>query len=280
MSALPDGTVGSVTTDDHEFMPVKSADRTLDVLEALASGTAGLAELSARLKIPKSSLHSILRTLTHRGWVDADATRTTYSLGMNALLIGSSYVDQDPTVFRTTEVLDRIAAQTSETVHLARLELPDVVYLAKRESTHPLRMFSAIGRRLPAHATALGKAMLAELPDDTIRRIMPEELPASTAYTITSREALIDHLAQVREQGYAVDAQEAGLGMRCFAVVLPFQSPGRDAISCSVPLARLDDEKEQSIIELLLNTREQLSHQFGGRRISSHQGDPSAEHHR
>ena len=172
-------------SDEHEFVPVKSADRTLDVLEALASGASSLSELSARLGIPKSSLHSILRTLDHRGWVDADASRSTYSLGMNALLIGSSYVDQDPTVIRTSEALDRLAAETGETVHLARLELPDVVYLAKRESTHPLRMFSAIGRRLPAHSTALGKAMLAELPDETVRRLLPERLAAATDHTIT-----------------------------------------------------------------------------------------------
>ena len=256
-------------SDEHEFVPVKSADRTLDVLEALASGASSLSELSARLGIPKSSLHSILRTLDHRGWVDADASRSTYSLGMNALLIGSSYVDQDPTVIRTSEALDRLAAETGETVHLARLELPDVVYLAKRESTHPLRMFSAIGRRLPAHSTALGKAMLAELPDETVRRLLPERLAAATDHTITSREELIEHLAEIRRQGYAIDAEEAGLGMRCFAIVLPFGHPSKDAISCSAPTARLDETRERAIIESLLETRDQLSRQFGGRRITT-----------
>lgn len=256
-------------SDEHGFVPVKSADRTLDVLEALASGASNLSDLSARLGIPKSSLHSILRTLDHRRWVDADASRSTYSLGMNALLIGASYVDQDSTVIRTSEALDHVAAETGETVHLARLELPDVVYLAKRESTHPLRMFSAIGRRLPAHSTALGKAMLAELPDEAVRRLLPERLDAATAHTITSREKLIEHLAEVRRQGYAIDAEEAGLGMRCIAVVLPFRDPSKDAISCSTPTARLDDTRERKIIETLLTTRDQLSRQFGGRRITT-----------
>jgi DNA-binding IclR family transcriptional regulator len=255
-----------ISIEEHEFVPVKSADRTLEILESLASGGAGLAELATRLGIPKSSLHSILRTLEHRGWVEADANRSHYRLGMSALLIGSSYVDQDPTVIRTSDTMDALAAETGETVHLARLEAPDVVYMAKRESVHPLRMFSAIGRRLPAHATALGKAMLAELPDATIRQLLPENLPGTTAHTITSRTELIDHLALVREQGYAIDAEEAGIGMRCFAVTLPFQSPSKDAISCSVPLARLDDEKEHAIVELLLTARDTMSRQFGGRR--------------
>lgn len=255
-----------ITTEEADFIPVKSADRTLEILESLASGGSTLAELSTRLRIPKSSLHSILRTLEHRGWVETDASRSAYRLGMSALLIGSSYVDQDPTVLRTSDIMDSLAADTGETVHLARLEAPDVVYMAKRESLHPLRMFSAIGRRLPAHATALGKAMLAELPDDTVRRLLPADLPRSTPFTITSRDQLIDELAQVRELGYAVDAQEAGIGLRCFAVTLPFASPSKDAVSCSAPIARLDDDKEQEIIGLLLAARETLGRQFGARR--------------
>lgn len=256
----------SGSIEESDFVPVKSADRTLDVLEALAGGASSLAELAQRLGIPKSSLHSILRTLDHRGWVETDSARTSYSLGMNALLIGASYVDQDPTVLRTSDTMDRLAADTGETIHLARLELPDVVYLAKRESVHPLRMFSAIGRRLPAHATALGKIALAELSDDALRTLLPPTLSGTTEHTITSRDELISHLDEVRRAGYAVDAEEAGIGMRCFAVTLPFQSPSKDAISCSVPLARLDAEKEQEIIGLLLDARDRLSHQVGNRR--------------
>jgi DNA-binding IclR family transcriptional regulator len=258
-----------ISVDDQDFVPVKSADRTLEILEALAGGGSSLAELASLLSIPKSSLHSILRTMEHRGWVETDSRRSHYRLGMSALLIGSSYVDQDPTVIRTSDIMDSLAADTGETVHLARLEAPDVVYMAKRESVHPLRMFSAIGRRLPAHATALGKVMLAELPDATVRSLLPARLQGTTAHTITSRDELIEHLAEVRAQGYAIDAEEAGIGMRCFAVTLPFQSPAKDAISCSVPVARLDAEKEQAIIDLLFTARDTLSRQFGGRRLTA-----------
>jgi DNA-binding IclR family transcriptional regulator len=251
--------------EEIEFTPVKSADRTIDVLEALAGGASSLAELASRLRIPKSSLHSILRTLEHRGWVDADPTRSTYSLGLSALLIGASYVDRDPVVVLTSDIMDKLAADTGETVHLARLEFPDVVYLAKRESIHPLRMFSAIGRRLPAHATALGKVSLAQLTDASLAKLLPEQLPAVTQHTITTRDDLVEHLHEVRDTGWAIDAEEAGIGMRCFAVALPFQTPSKDAISCSVPIARLDAAKEQKIVELLLEARDQLAHQFDRR---------------
>ncbi len=250
---------------DADFVPVKSADRTLDVLESLAAGPASLAELSPRLGVPKSSLHSILRTMEKRGWVEVDATRTSYRLGMSALLIGSSYVDRDPTVMRTSDVMDQLAARTGETIHLARLEGSDVVYMAKRESAHPLRMFSAIGRRLPAHATALGKVLLAELPDDRVRDVLPDDLPPATPRSITDRESFIHHLGVVRTDGFAIDDEEASIGLRCFAVALPFASPAKDAISCSIPVARLDRDREREIVDLLFDAVRQLTPQFAPR---------------
>lgn len=252
----------------QDFAPVKSADRALHVLEYLSrNGSAGLVELTRSLGIPKSSLHSILRTLEHRGWIETDATRSEFRLGMNALLTGASYVDQDIVVARTSDVLDTIAAITGETVHLGRLEGDDVVYMAKRESSHPLRMFSAIGRRLPAHATALGKAMLAELDDAKVLTTVTSPLLKITDHTIGTPEELVDRLAVVRADGYAIDDEEAALGLRCFAVALPFTSPSRDAISCSVPFARLDDARQQQIIDLLLETRNKLARQANGRRL-------------
>lgn len=253
---------------DQEFVPVKSADRTLEVLEHLAAkGSVSLVEMSRTLGIPKSSLHSLLRTLEYRGWAESDPTRSSYSLGMNALLTGASYVDQDLVVSRTSESLDTLAAATGETVHLGRLEGTDVVYMAKRESRHPLRMFSAIGRRLPAHATALGKVMLAELDDDRVTGLMVDPLPSITVHTITTKGELVKRLDVVRSNGYAIDDEEACIGLRCFAVALPFTSPSKDAISCSVPYARLDDDREKEIIELLLDTKNNLARQFSGRRF-------------
>lgn len=244
--------------DEREFVPVKSADRTLEVLESLATGGASLAELSARLGIPKSSLHSILRTIESRGWVETDASRSHYRLGVSALLMASSFIDHDPTVRRTSRILDALAHDTGETVHLARLELPDVVYIAKREAAQPTRTPSAIGRRLPAHSTALGKAMLAELPDHAVHALLPAELPGATPHTIRSRDALVEHLSDVRAQGYAVDAEEAGMGMRCYAVTVPSRHPARDAISCSVPTDRLDPRRERAILDRLFAARESL----------------------
>lgn len=222
---------------------VKSADRTVEVLELLARAAdpMTLSEIHRELAYPKSSLFVLLRTLVGRGWVETDRRGTGYSIGVRALLVGTSYLDQDPVISAATRVLDELRAEVNETVHLARLDGADVVYLASRESAHHLRLTSRVGRRLPAHATSLGKALLAQRPDADVLALLPDPLPAITANTRTDRPGLLADLAATRERGYAAERGENTAGLGCFAVALAYRSPAIDAISCSVPFARLDD---------------------------------------
>ncbi|MEO3746192.1 IclR family transcriptional regulator [Plantactinospora sp. B5E13] len=235
------------------FQPVKSAGRTLDVLEALAGSPQrrSLVELARALEIPKSSLHGILRTMIQRGWVEVDATGTRFGLGVRALQVGAAYLEADDATGLLAGVLDGLASQFGETVHLGRLDGPHVVYLAKRESTHPLRLYSAIGRQLPAHATALGKVLLAERPDEAVDRLLSWPLPALTRHTVTDPDQLHAELATVRDRGYAVDREENTEGIVCFAMAVPLHTPAVDAISLSVPTSRLGPESEQRIVTAL-----------------------------
>lgn len=242
------------------FQPVKSAGRALDILEALAEGSPrrSLGELARDLGIPKSSLHSILKTMVQRRWVETDESGLRFGLGVRSLLVGASYVDTDDVVVRAQPVLDWLSHEMGEAVHLGRLDGPDVVYLAKRESSHPLRLFSAIGRRLPAHATALGKALLACRTADEVHATLPSPLPALNDRTIVDGDELDRHLAGIRERGYAVDNEENTKGIRCFAVALRLEDPPQDALSFSIPLPRLDPAREARVIELLLHAQERL----------------------
>ncbi|MFS8480013.1 MAG: IclR family transcriptional regulator [Micromonosporaceae bacterium] len=242
------------------FQPVKSADRALEVLEALAASPdqPSLVDLSRTLGIPKSSLHGILRTLSRRGWVESDPTGTRFRLGMRALQVGAAYLDSDDTVGLLGTILDDLARQFGETVHLGRLDGAYVVYLAKRESVHPLRLYSAIGRRLPAHATALGKALLAERPDDVVDQLLTYPLAALTPHTVTDRDALLADLAAVRANGYAVDREESTAGVVCIAMALPLRTPALDAISLSVPVTRLDADGEQRIVGALRRAADEV----------------------
>lgn len=239
---------------------VKSAARTVDVLEVLGGlegQPASLRELTERMDVPRSSLYALLRTLVNRGWVRTDATGTRYAIGVRALLVGTSYLDGDPRLAAARPHLDALAEELGETVHFARLDGADVVYLATRESRHYLRPFSRVGRRLPASVTSLGKAILAERPDSDLEQMLPADLPALTEHTL-DRPGLLADLAAVRERGYAVDDEEGTIGLRCFGMALRYETPVRDAISCSAPVARLDPGTERAIVEALGRTRAAL----------------------
>ena len=247
-------------TGGNDFPAVKSAARTLEVLERLAAAPERptLGQLARDLGIPKSSLRAILQTLEGRGWVEADATGTRFGLGVRALLVGAAYVDTDDVVAVAAGVLDHLATTFGETVHLARLDGADIVYLAKRESRHSLRLFSAIGRRLPAFTTALGKALLAERSGEEVRTGLPHPLPRLTPNTIADLDRLDRELALTRTRGYAVDNEENTEGIRCLAVALPRTDPPVDAISLSIPVVRLSEERERQMVAELLQAREAL----------------------
>lgn len=245
---------------DGAYRPVKSAYRALDVLEAMSRGPATLAELSRMLEIPKSSLHGLMRTLTERGWVATTPEGTRFRLGLRALQAGSAFVAEDDVVGRVAPSLDRLAALTGETVQQARLDGGEVVYLAKRDSPHPVRMISEIGSRLPAHATALGKALLADRDDASVQRLLAPPYVALTPRTITTWEALAADLARTREGGYAVDDCEAADGLCCFGVVVPRSNsaPATDAISVSVPVFRLHEGRAEELATALLEEQARL----------------------
>jgi DNA-binding IclR family transcriptional regulator len=243
--------------EQQTFTPVKSSERTLAILEHLArqQDGASLGELSKELGVPKSSLHALLRTMQQREWVQADRAGVRFRLGVRSVLVGASYVESDEVVDLTRDILDDLADALGETVHLGRLDGPDIVYLAKRESHHPLRLFSAVGRRLPAHATALGKAILAMRSPEDVSKLLPSELRTLTSNTITNHAWLTDELVKTRERGYALDDQENTEGIRCVAVPLLHRDVVRDAISCSVPIVRLEDGAQERLVAALQDAR-------------------------
>jgi DNA-binding IclR family transcriptional regulator len=239
---------------------VKSAARTVDVLEVLGSldgQPISLRGLAERMDVPRSSLYALLQTLVNRGWVRTDATGSLYAIGVRALLVGTSYIDGDPRLTAAKPHLDALAEEVGETVHFARLDGADVVYLATRESRHYLRPFSRVGRRLPACVTSLGKAILAERTDSDVEKLLPSGLPALTEQTL-DRPALLADLAAIRERGYAVDNEEGTVGLRCVGMALRYGTPVVDAISCSAPVARLTPETESAIISALGRARDAI----------------------
>ncbi|WP_306321686.1 MULTISPECIES: IclR family transcriptional regulator [unclassified Streptomyces] len=237
---------------------VKSAARTVDLLDVLAARgdrPARLQELADELGVPRSSMYALLQTLIARGWVRTDVTGSLYGIGIRALLTGTSYLDTDPYVRAVRPYLDEASQTLGETVHLGRLDGFDVAYLATRESHEYLRTISRVGRRLPAHVGALGKALLAERPDD---ELPPGPYERSTERTHTTREALAADLAVIRRRGHSVDREEGVTGLVGFGFALRYAAPAHDAISCSVPVARLSPEREERIVAVMNEARARI----------------------
>ncbi|MEU8934755.1 IclR family transcriptional regulator [Streptomyces sp. NPDC048409] len=237
---------------------VKSAARTVELLELLAARgdrPARLQELADELGVPRSSMYALLQTLIARGWVRTDTTGSLYGVGIRTLLTGTTYLDSDPRVRLVRPYLDEASQKLGETVHLARLDGRDVVYLATRESHEYLRTISRVGRRLPAHAAALGKALLAQYPDEDL----PEgPYEALTPRTRTTREALAADLAEVRARGHAIDREEAVTGITGFGFALRYDTPAQDAVSCSVPVTRLTPDHEDRIVAVMREVRARI----------------------
>ncbi|MFJ7073206.1 IclR family transcriptional regulator [Streptomyces sp. NPDC098781] len=249
---------------------VKSAARTVELLELLAARgdrPARLQELADELAVPRSSMYALLQTLIARGWVRTDVTGSLYGIGIHALLTGTSYLDSDPRVRLVRPYLDEASDALGETIHMGRLDGRDVAYLATRESHEYLRTISRVGRRLPAHAGALGKALLAERPDGDL----PDgPYQALTPNSRTTPAALAEDLAEVRARGWSVDREEGVTGIVGFGFALRYDTPAQDAISCSVPVARLSAEHEDRIVAVMREIRAKIEATVPGGRGTVH----------
>lgn len=247
--------------DAESAAGVKSARRTVELLEAFGSNHAwlSLTDLHLQTGIPRSSLHGLLRTLRDVGWIEADDAGTRFRLGVRALICGTAYVERDPVMPFATEALEMVREQTGFTAHYARLCGTEVVYLETRESRTSEHLVSRVGRTLSAHATSLGKALLAELADDELTALLPATLPAFTESTITSREVLRAELAVARERGFATEREQGTLGVACAAAAVPYRIPATDAMSCSMPTDKVNEKELLRVGTLLSEVSHDLS---------------------
>ncbi len=252
----------------------RAVDRVLDILETLSEEPAGLSlsELARRLRVPKGSLHPLVRRLLARGYLTRDGGRPgsgraggALRLGMRLWSVGAAYLDQVDLVAVARPVMRRLADSLNESVQLAVLDGIHNVYVAREDSDQPVQLVSHVGRRLYAHATGLGKALLAGLPDDEVRRRFGAgSLPQFTPHTLATVDELCEELARVRARGYATDDEEYTPGIRCIAVPI-YDRTGAvvAAMSVSVPTFRFSERLRERALTLLPAAAEEISAALG-----------------
>jgi DNA-binding IclR family transcriptional regulator len=160
-----------------------------------------------------------------------------------------------------------VAAACDEAVHVAVLDGADVVYLVKVDSTHPVRMVSAVGRRLPAHCTAVGKILLSALDKAGLDAVLTKgTLPGMTPESITDPDRLRTHLESVRAEGVAVDIGESDIAMRCVAAAIRDHSGATiAAMSVSAPIIRWTPQAHVEWTSLVRDGAATLSARMGHR---------------
>lgn len=240
---------------------VKSSERTFDVLEILRERNgARVTEVADELDLAKSTVHRYLATLRKREYVVKEGDE--YAVGLRFLELGQTARYRKPIYELAEPVVEDLAAETEERAVFLIEEHGQAVYVHRATGEHAVRASPGPGERVPIHATAAGKAILAYLPERRVREILDRRgLPARTQNTITSRNELREELERVREHGYAINQEENVRGVR--AVGVPIRPNDRvvGALSISGPIQRMQEKEgrdQQNLLNLLLGSANEL----------------------
>lgn len=246
---------------------VQVLDRALAALEVLASraGDCSLAELCVALKLHKSTVHRLMMVLEQHRLVDKNPETGRYRLGLKLFEFGTKAIAALDLRSHSRPYLSRLQQEIQETVHFCILDDGQVLYLEKVEPERSVRMACTVGSRAPAYCTAVGKAMLAELPDAEVSNIVRRwGLKSVTENTITTAAALKAELRAVRSRGYAIDNEEKEEGLRCIGAAVRGHS-GKlfAAISVSGPAFRVTKERIPEISRAVMRAAGELSAELG-----------------
>jgi len=217
--------------------------RVIHVLEAVAheKNSLNLAEIAKKTKSPKTSLFPIVHTLLKNKYLQSN--NGSYSLGVKTIELGVNFLNQNNAMEEIRKIIHSLAETCLETCHLGILDKGYVLYLYKEDSKEPIRMYSSIGKHLPAYGTAVGKALLSGCTAEELRLFYPNGLQSLTKNTITDFNELDRQLEDVRSTGYAYEQEESNPMIHCIGVPLKKDGKVVAAISVAIPTFRITPEK-------------------------------------
>jgi DNA-binding IclR family transcriptional regulator len=250
-----------------ELAKVPALERALAALEILSESKHGfsISEMARRLGVPKSSIHLILTTLERRGYLLKNPQSRRYSMGLK--LVGLARMALDGLQLRQQAIpfLLSLAAKTGLTVHMGVLESGEAVLIERIECPGLVKLNTWVGQRMHVNCTALGKALIAFLPEEEFKRtIQPRRLIKHNQNTISSMAKLREELNRVRLLGYAVDDEEEEVGVRCVGAPI-FDHHGRVAAALSVAgtTVQIPAGEVEGLARLVQDTAGKISQELG-----------------
>jgi IclR family transcriptional regulator, KDG regulon repressor len=246
---------------------INSVHRALTIVDLFTEKRTAwkLSEISRELDLNKSTVHGLLRTLMHHGYVAQDPESEKYKLGLRFAEKGN-LVMADLDVRRIARpYLEEITAKYGDATHLAVLDEGEAVYIEKMEGHSAIGMYSRVGKRAPLYCTAVGKVLASGETAASIRELAGKQTYARhTEHTIKSQEEFIEAVRTAEENGYALDDEELELGLRCVAVpIFDSQRKIAAALSMSGPVTRLKKENLDEITADLKEHAKKISSQLG-----------------
>lgn len=242
-------------------------DRTVGILQALADAPTDLGpgEIAQRLSLHKSTIHRLLASLERYGYIRRQPATGKYGLGLKLFELGSRAVARLNLHGYAQPLLEELVAETGETAHLAVMDRGQMVSVVIAESPRTVRTPATVGRRTPMHCTAVGKAMLAALPEPTVAALLQNyPLKAYTRRTLITRAALMADLDKIRKRRYAVDDEEIEEGLRCVGAAVRNHSGSVIAsISIAGPAFRLGRSRVPTLARAVVAIADRLSVSLG-----------------
>ncbi|MFT9848343.1 IclR family transcriptional regulator [Aneurinibacillus sp. REN35] len=249
-------------------MPIiQSVERALRILDLFDEYETELkiTDISSRMNVHKSTIHSLLKTLQKYHYIEQNPENGKYKLGMRLFEKGSFVIHSlDVRAIAKKHLLD-LSIKTGNTIHLVILDGKEGVYIDKVEGSSATVLYSRVGRRIPIHCSAVGKALVAfKSPKELARILNGYTYITHTPKTISNEADFLLELGKVRKYGYAIDNEENEPGVFCLAV--PLRNHSGDvvaAMSMSQPVIRMDEGQLNEIVALLKREAEDISAQLG-----------------
>ena len=242
----------------NPYLSIEKAFRILEILSA--HSPQGVTEIAVELGLKKSSVSRLLKALAELGYAEATPQRGQYRIGPRILVLARGYLEDDRLVREAQVILRELALALRASAHLAVLAGGNLVIVAKEPSPEHIQVTTRVGGRTPLHASALGKILLADIPQKKCATLLGGTLTRYTDKTITNTRQLQKLLDQIREQGFAIELEEEHVGVGCIG------APVRDAlgrwiaaVSVAGPLYGTPFKIDPAAQRLVMDKAEELS---------------------